>query len=59
MFWFRCEKFNIAVVFVRVESKANVAGGPTRYRWDDLIALGSHLVEPKLPGFLEDIWAGP
>jgi hypothetical protein len=58
MFWFECARLNIAVVFYRVESKANVADGPTRDRWDDLIALGAHWVEPKLPDFLEDIWAG-
>ena len=40
----------------RVESKANIADGPTRDFFNHLHELQSQLVEPKLPNWLMQLW---
>ena len=42
----------------RVESKANLADGPTRDYYDILHKLGAQFVEPVLPTWVLDLW-GP
>ena len=45
------------VVFVRVESKANVADGPTRDDLTLLQDLSASESQAKLPGWLRDLWS--
>jgi len=40
----------------RVESKANIADGPTRDYLFDLEALGAVFVSPSLPEWIQDVW---
>ena len=40
----------------RVESKANIADGPTRNFLDDLIALNAQFASPVLPSWAVDVW---
>ena len=46
----------VDVAFVRVESKANVADGPTRDFLDVLVALGAVRLPALLPGWLNALW---
>ena len=40
----------------RVESKANIADGPTRHDFSEVSRLGATFVEPKLPAFVKQLW---
>ena len=54
--WLDIVKANAALNIVRVESKANIADGPTRDRFQLLEELGSLLVTPVLPTWLANFW---
>ena len=43
----------------RVESKANLADGPTREDLSELEFLGAQYVEPCLPAWSENLWKIP
>ena len=43
----------------RVESKANIADGPTRDDFEHLTALQAVFVEPVLPPWIYEIWEFP
>ena len=43
----------------RVESKANIADGPSRDEFCFLNDLGAVYVPPVLPSWIDDIWAVP
>jgi len=55
--WLRAACKSMSFYFWRVESHANIADGPTRQFYDDMVRLGCLEVEPKWPQFLEDLWA--
>ena len=46
----------ISVNMVRVESKANIADGPTRDRFELLQELQSQFVAPVWPAWIHDFW---
>ena len=54
--WLGLAFFKIDVVFVRVESEANIADGPTRDDVKLLEALGAKQWQAKLPGWLQSLW---
>ena len=55
--WLDCAKNNMALHFLRVESKANVADDPSRGRFDILVDLGAKRVEPILPEWFGQVWS--
>ena len=54
--WMEIVVRRISVNMVRVESKANVADGPTRDRFQLLEAYGSKFVQPRFPAWIQDFW---
>ena len=54
--WLTIARLGVDVSFARVESKANVADGPTRDFLDVLLGLGAACVTAKLPGWLRSLW---
>ena len=57
--WLDIAASSLGLHVVRVESKANLADGPTRESLGQLEALNAHFVEPKLPKWVYDIWGWP
>ena len=55
--WLQLASLCCEIVFVRVESKANIADGPTRYDLTLLHALSALEGQAKLPGWLRDLWS--
>jgi len=58
-FWIWAARTNTAVYLARVESKANIADGPTRGACADLEALGAVRIDPCLPAWTDDVWSIP
>ena len=57
--WLDFAHYKIAFYGVRVESKANVADGPTRDEISILEQLGATFREPRFPAWVRDIWSFP
>ena len=59
-FWRRLHETSTELVAFRMESMANIADAGSREGDDkDLLLLGAHEVEARLPEFLYHIWAAP
>ena len=58
-FWLCMAKLGVDLFAARVESKANVADGPTREDLTQLLELGAEFVTPVLPSWIYNIWTGP
>ena len=54
--WLQMVDWDTVYVAGRVESKANLADGPTRDRWELLQHLQAVCHEPRLPDWLMDMW---
>ena len=54
--WLRLADADCDLCVGRVESKANIADGPTRDYLFDLEALGAVFVSPSLPEWILDVW---
>ena len=54
-FWARAALSHMAVFIDRVDSKANLADGPTRNYLGDLQALGARWVQPPTHRFIRDV----
>jgi len=57
--WLDIAELQVGLHAVRVESKANIADGPTREFLELLSELGATFVEPQLPAWCSDIWTFP
>ena len=57
--WLDLAETGVGLHMVRVESKANVADGPTREGSTTLEFLGASYVEPRLPPWAYDLWRFP
>ena len=57
--WLDCAALNFALVVCRVESKANVADGPTRDFFSLLEELDAVFVNPRLPDWAYNLWNWP
>ena len=55
-FWMGCAAQSVAVVLRRVESKANLADGPTRYNETIFQKYNAQEVQPQLPSWTFDLW---
>ena len=44
---------------IKVETKCNVADGPTRDFFGDMIRLNAQWIEPRWPDWIQDIWRLP
>ncbi len=58
-FWLALAKLGIDLYAVRVESKANIADGPTRQFLSNLEELEAEFLDPVLPPWIYQIWKGP
>ena len=54
--WMEMAEGSVPLVIRRVESKANIADGPSRYFLDDLFHLGAYQTEVVLPKWAYSIW---
>ena len=54
--WVQVAQNKIGLHLARVESKANIADGPTRGRWDLLQKLGAERRQPQWPNWLKALW---
>ena len=57
--WLDIARLQIGLHAVRVESKANIADGPTREFLSLLGELGASFVPPKLPNWCQQLWNFP
>ncbi|CAE8721468.1 unnamed protein product [Polarella glacialis] len=57
--WLEMAKANVYLYVARVESKANIADGLATADLSMLESLGAVFVEPVLPDWIQDLWAGP
>ena len=57
--WLDMTSMGISMTGTRVESKANVADGPTRDYFEILVNKGATFVEPRLPSWVFSLWAWP
>ena len=57
--WLDIARLQIGLHAVRVESKANIADGPTRGFLSLLGELGASFVPPKLPSWCRQLWNFP
>ena len=57
--WLDIARLQIGLHAVRVESKANIADGPTREFLSLLGELGASFVPPKLPSWCKQLWNFP
>ena len=57
--WLDIARLQIGLHTVRVESKANIADGPTREFLGLLGELGASFVPPKLPDWCKKLWNFP
>ena len=55
-FWIECASSHMGWYGARMESKANIADGPTRNEFGALHALGAEWVVPKLPALATNLW---
>ena len=55
-FWIRASELGIACRIGRVESKANLADGPTRDCQEWVQSLGAEFVSPIVPSYVSDPW---
>ena len=58
-FWLAMAKHRIGFYAARVESKANIADGPTRHDLSEVEELGAQWCEPTLPSWAYDLWSIP
>jgi len=56
--WLELSETRTAFEVWRVESHANVADGPSRFRLDEVIELEAEYVPPLLPAWFADVWCG-
>ena len=54
--WHEAAKNRWGLLFRRVESKANVADGPTREKLEILVKLGAEWCEPLMPHWMRNLW---
>ena len=57
--WLNVAELNLGLFGLRVESKANIADGPTREYLDFLDELGAQYRVPALPNWCYDLWEFP
>ena len=57
--WLMVADAGISLHIVRVESKTNVADGPSRDYLDLLRGLNAEFVEPALPSWVRSLWQWP
>jgi hypothetical protein len=57
--WLDLAACTVGLHVARVESKANVADGPSRDEFSELDRLGATYVEPELPQWAYDLWGMP
>ena len=58
-FWMHCAAVSIGFAGCRVESRCNIADGPTRDSFCEVQRLGARFVEPRLPPWIFDLWYWP
>jgi len=56
-FWLKAAALEASIFFWRVETHANIADGPTRDSFTDVLKLGCVETQPVWPKFLRDLWA--
>ena len=54
--WHEAARSRCGLLFRRVESKANLADGPTRDDFKHLEALQARWLPPELPQWIDDLW---
>ena len=54
--WLGLYQSQVALFCQRVESKANIADGPTRHDFAQVQAIGAVFSEPRLPEFVQKVW---
>ena len=54
--WLDLARMQVALHVVRVESAANIADGPSRDRFEDVVGRGAELVSPVLPDWCYHLW---
>ena len=54
--WLQLDVLQTDLFVQRVESKANVADGPTRHFLEEVEKLGAVYCSPVLPVWLENLW---
>ena len=54
--WLTMARYKSALQLGKVESKANVADGPTRESLDLLMSLNAQYVKPTLPLWMRKLW---
>ena len=54
--WHTLCQAQVAFFAQRVESKSNVAGGPTRHDFSQVSRLGAEFTKPQLPAFVYQVW---
>ena len=57
--WLEVAKLDCDLHVARVESKTNLADGPSRDDFGMLHAIGAVFVEPVLPDWINDVWFVP
>ena len=57
--WLQVARLVCDLQVAGVESKANVADGPSRDDFSILTTLGASFVEPIIPSWMDDIWTVP
>ena len=54
--WLNFAAAGVAPWFLKVETKCNVADGPTRDNFEEVLRLSARFVEPRWPDWIADIW---
>ena len=54
--WLEVAALDTDLHVARVESKANIADGPSRDDFSMLQTIGARFVQPRLPEWIHDIW---
>ena len=57
--WLGIAAQDISVHLLRVESRANIADGPTRGHFYELAKRGAQYREPRMPQWVRELWQGP
>ena len=57
--WMKCAELNVDMHTWYVASKSNVADGPSREIYDEMVKLKAAWREPLLPSWLEHLWSAP
>ena len=55
--WLNFAAAGVSPWIIKVETKCNLADGPTRDTFEDLRRLNARWVEPRWPSWIADIWA--